>query len=154
MLNLLIRPATPNDCSALAWMCHLLWPDASAADHARELAPILSGHWSGSLPVIFFLAQHHDGRVVGFIQVGLRSHADGCDPAHPVGFVEGWFVQPEFRRQGIGAQLLAKAERWSREQSCREMASDTGIDNLDSQQVHNALGFEVVDRCVHYRKPL
>ncbi len=77
MSNLLIRPATPDDCSALAWMCHLLWPDASAADHARELAPILSGHWLGSLPVIFFLAQHHDGRVIGFIQVGLRSHADG-----------------------------------------------------------------------------
>jgi hypothetical protein len=36
----------------------------------------------------------------------------------------------------------------------REMASDTQIDNALSQQVHEALGFQVVDRCVHYRKPL
>jgi aminoglycoside 6'-N-acetyltransferase I len=34
------------------------------------------------------------------------------------------------------------------------MASDTWLDALDSQQAHEALGFEVVDRCVHYRKNL
>jgi aminoglycoside 6'-N-acetyltransferase I len=34
------------------------------------------------------------------------------------------------------------------------MASDTWIDNELSQSCHEALGFEVVDRCVHYRKGL
>jgi aminoglycoside 6'-N-acetyltransferase I len=34
------------------------------------------------------------------------------------------------------------------------MASDTWLDNLGSQSAHEALGFEVVDRCVHYRKRL
>lgn len=150
----LIRPAAPSDLPALAQMCHFLWPRATADEHARELAPILAGNSPGSMPEIFFLAQHSDGRVAGFIQVDLRSHADGCNPARPVGYVEGWFVQPEFRRQGIAAQLLKEAERWARSQGCHEMASDTWIDNLDSQSVHSALGFEVVDRCVHYRKQL
>jgi len=35
-----------------------------------------------------------------------------------------------------------------------EMASDTWIDRVTSQRVHEALGFEVVDRSVHYRKSL
>lgn len=153
-MQLLIRPAAPSDLSALAAMCHLLWPDANAGEHARELTPILGGNSPGPMPEIFFLAQDGEGRPIGFIQVDLRSHADGCDPALPVGFVEGWFVYPEFRRQGIAAQLLKEAERWAREHGCREMASDTWIDNLDSQEVHSALGFEVVDRCVHYRKQL
>jgi len=135
-------------------MCHLLWPDATADEHARELAPILAGSSPGSMPEIFFLAAHPDGRLAGFIQVDLRSHADGCDPARPTGYIEGWFVYPEFRRQGIAAQLLQEAEHWARSHGCREMASDTWIDNLDSQEVHSALGFEVVDRCVHYRKTL
>jgi aminoglycoside 6'-N-acetyltransferase I len=32
------------------------------------------------------------------------------------------------------------------------MASDALIDNDGSQPAHEALGFEVVDRCVHFRK--
>jgi len=35
-----------------------------------------------------------------------------------------------------------------------EMASDALIDNELSQRAHEALGYEVVDRCVHYRKRL
>jgi aminoglycoside 6'-N-acetyltransferase I len=34
------------------------------------------------------------------------------------------------------------------------MASDPWLDNVASQTAHEALGFEVVDRCVHYRKVL
>jgi aminoglycoside 6'-N-acetyltransferase I len=34
------------------------------------------------------------------------------------------------------------------------MASDTWIDNELSQRVHEAAGYTVVDRCVHYRKSL
>jgi hypothetical protein len=34
------------------------------------------------------------------------------------------------------------------------MASDTTIDNLVSQRVHEALGFEVAERSVLYRKTL
>ena len=63
-------------------------------------------------------------------------------------------MAPAWRGQRIGARLLAMAEEWAREQGCREMASDTWVDNAISQSVHEALGFEVVDRCVHYRKRL
>jgi aminoglycoside 6'-N-acetyltransferase I len=92
--------------------------------------------------------------LIGFLQASLRSHADGCDPSRPVGFLEGWYVAPGYRRQGIGRRLLAAAEDWARSIGCIEMASDTQIDNHASQIVHQALGYEVVDRCVHFRKRL
>src|SRR5688572_4077484 len=44
------------------------------------------------------------------------------------------------------------AEEWARGQGCTELASDTWIDNEVSQRAHAALGFELVDRCVNYRK--
>ena len=47
-----------------------------------------------------------------------------------------------------------KRPSWARLKGCREMASDTWIDHEGSQRAHEALGFEVVDRCVHYRKEL
>ena len=138
----------------LAAMCHYLWPEASPEEHALELGPVLNGQAAGRLPVAVLLAAAPDEKVIGFVQVGLRSHADGCDPTHPVGFIEGWYVAPEYRRQKIGARLIAAAEDWARSQGSSEMASDTWIDALDSQRAHEALGFEVVDRCVHYRKRL
>lgn len=67
-----------------------------------------------------FVAQDHDDSLIGFIEVSLRSHADGCDPSHPVGFIEGWYVKPVFRGRRIGAKLLREAERWAREACCHE----------------------------------
>lgn len=135
-------------------MCHRLWPEASVSEHTQELAPLLAGKAPGNLPAIILLAQEPDGRVVGFIEVGLRSHADGCDPSRPVGYIEGWYVASACRRKKVGARLVAAAEEWARHQGCIEMASDTWLDQVGSQRAHEALGFEVVDRCVHYRKHL
>ena len=63
-------------------------------------------------------------------------------------------MKREYRRSKVGALLLAAAEEWARNAGCQEMASDTWADNVTSQHVHEALGLEVVDRCVHYRKRL
>jgi aminoglycoside 6'-N-acetyltransferase I len=149
-----IRPAHPSDLDQLARLREALWPNTSAAEHGRELAPILGGKTPGRMPLISFVAVTRDGRLVAFAEVDLRSHADGCDPSLPTGYLEGWFVAPDFRRRGIGARLLAAAEDWARAHGCVEMASDTWIDNEVSQSAHEALGFKVVDRCVHYRKTL
>lgn len=115
---------------------------------------ILAGKPIATLPLVIFVAANRAGVLTGFIEVGLRSHADGCDTARAVGFVEGWFVLEAYRRKGIASRLLLAAENWARQQGCREMASDTWIDSDLSQRVHESLHFQVVDRCVHYRKAL
>jgi aminoglycoside 6'-N-acetyltransferase I len=152
MTSIAIRVAEARDLPQLARMRALLWPESSAEEHAIEVNAILNGCF-GTLPVVIIVAESA-GVAVGFLEVGLRSHADGCDPAQPVGFVEGWFVGEGWRNRGIGKALMAAAENWSRDQGCIEMASDTWIDNEASQRAHEALGFEVVDRCVNYRKKL
>src|SRR5438445_8061144 len=100
------------------------------------------------------VAEVSDGTLVGFLEVDLRSHADGCNPSQAVGYIEGWYVAEDYRHRGVGKKLLAKAEDWARSHRCLEMASDAIIDNELSQRAHEALGYEVVDRCVHYRKRL
>ncbi|PYV58836.1 MAG: aminoglycoside 6'-acetyltransferase [Acidobacteria bacterium] len=152
--DIFIRRAQLSDCDQLARMCEALWPDASAEQHARELALILEGKPVTTLPLIILVADVGDRMLAGFLEVDLRSHADGCNPSRPVGYIEGWYVAESYRTRGIGRKLLAAAEDWARSQGCIEVASDTWIDNEVSQRVHEALGYEVVDRCVHYRKTL
>ncbi|MBV8896211.1 MAG: GNAT family N-acetyltransferase [Acidobacteriaceae bacterium] len=151
---LVVRPAALDDVPQIAAMCHDLWPDSGVDEHAEQVLRAVTGEGPGTLPTVYLVAQQPGGEVIGFVEVGLRSHADGCDPSHPAGFVEGWYVLPAFRRKRVGARLIAAAEGWARGHGCIEMASDTWLDNAESQIAHQALGFEVVDRCVHYRKRL
>lgn len=143
-----------SDRVQLARMREALWPKPSADEHARELTLILEGKAPVTMPLIILVAEASDRILAGFLEVDLRSHADGCDPLRPVGYIEGWYVAENHRHKGIGKKLLAAAEDWARSQGCVEIASDTWIDNEVSQRVHEALGYEVEDRCVHYRKTL
>jgi len=149
-----VRRARPEDIEAVVRLRCELWPDASTDEHAAEAAEVLAGNAPGIMPLEILVAETAQGEIAGFIEVGLRSHADGCDPARPVGYVEGWIVEARHRRRGIGALLVAAAEEWARDHGCAEMASDTWIDNQTSIDVHQALGFEIVDRCVNFRKAL
>jgi aminoglycoside 6'-N-acetyltransferase I len=130
-----------------------LWQDGSLAEHTAEAEAILAGAPPSTMPLVIFVAEI-DGNVVGFAEVGLRSHADGCDARRAVGFLEGWYVDAEHRGRGVGRALVGAAEDWARSKGCREFASDTWTDNEASQRAHEALGFEVVDRCVNYKKTL
>jgi len=156
MNNVQIRPAQSCDLDQLTRMCEDLWPKSSAEEHAQELRLILAGATDRvlTMPLTILVAEASAGALVGFVEVDLRSHADGCDPAQAVGYIEGWYVAEEFRSRGVGRKLVAAAERWASSHRCVEMGSDALIDNEVSQRAHEALGYKVVDRCVHYRKRL
>ncbi|MGO9834133.1 MAG: N-acetyltransferase family protein [Polyangiaceae bacterium] len=147
------RPGRPSDLGAVTRLSAALWPDEPVAEHEAHAASVLAGTPPSTLPLVLIVAEV-EGSVVGFIEVGLRSHADGCDSRHPVGFIEGWCVDRPFQRRAVGRALMLAAEEWARSRGARELASDTWLDNEPSQLAHTALGFEVVDRCVHLRKSL
>lgn len=100
-----------------------------------------------------FVAQTAEGSLVGFAEVDLRPYVDGCRTS-PVGYLEGWYVAPAFRRRGTGRALVRAAESWARSIGCAEFASDTGIANRVSQRAHRALGFEETERLVLFRRTL
>lgn len=149
-----IRAAQQGDEDELAELRARLWPDGTVEEHRGEVQKLIQSGMSGTLPAVVLVAIDASEGLAGFLEVGLRSHADGCDVARPVGYVEGWFVREEFRGRGIGGQLMKAAEGWSRAQNCREIASDALVDNMESREAHSALGYEVVDLCVHFRKGL
>ena len=100
-----------------------------------------------------FIAMRPDGLACGFVEVGSRPYADGCDTS-PVGYVEAWFVDPDVRQQGVGRALLSAAESWARGQGYSEMASDASLDNIVSHAAHGRSGYQEVERIVQFRKVL
>lgn len=149
-----LRELQPRDRQALLEMWGALWPEDEPGEHVAELDARIAGAPPSTLPLTTFVAEAADGQLLGFVEVGLRSHANGCDPRTPVAFIEGWFVVPGARRRGVGTALIRQAEAWGREQGAIEIASDTWYDEQGSVTAHQALGFEVVDRCVNFKKNL
>jgi aminoglycoside 6'-N-acetyltransferase I len=122
---ILVRAAQESDRSQIAKMRASLWPDFSFQDHLKELV----GGPVSTMPTATFVAHHENGPLIGFLEAGLRSHADGCDPKRP------WAS--------------------SKAGSLRSRSASVGLaDYLCGQRKTGALGFEVVDRCVHFRQRL
>lgn len=144
-----IRPAEPHDFDEWLRMRVALWPDCPAETHRLEM----DAFFDPPFPEVVFVAAHTDQRLGGFIEASLRRYGEGCETS-PVGYIEGWYVDPELRGQGIGAQLVRTAEGWAAAQGCREMASDCELDNTLSAQAHAALGYRETGRVITFCKPL
>jgi len=144
-----IRKATPSDTDALLALRRALWPETAECRHRAEISETLARPGEAAA----YLAGEAGAPPVGFVEVSLRRWAEGCDSS-PVGYLEGWYVEPTARGHRIGAALVAAAETWARERGCTEIASDTGLGNAVSHAAHEWLGYEVVAKLVCFRKRL
>ncbi|HEX4951875.1 MAG TPA: aminoglycoside 6'-N-acetyltransferase [Thermoanaerobaculia bacterium] len=144
-----IRPVTPADTAEWLRMRELLWPEVPQ-DHPLEVA----AYFAEKRPELAtFVIDREGGRLGGFVEASQRAYAEGCATS-PVGYVEGWWVDEDLRRQGWGARLIAAAEGWARQQDLTEMASDCELDNQVSLAAHVALGYQEVERVICFRKTL
>lgn len=143
-----IRAWRPDDHAEWLRMRRALFDDIAPGNEEADAAA-----WLARPDAIVLVAVRADGRLAGFAELAERPYADGCDTS-PVAYLEGWWVDEDVRRQGVGAALVAAGVAWARERGYREMASDALLDNVDSHQAHEALGFEEVERAVRYRRAL
>jgi aminoglycoside 6'-N-acetyltransferase I len=146
---MLIRHVNQSDQAEWLRLRLVLWPHASAEEHRAEMAEQLADEKLFAV----FVAERGDGQLGGLLEASLRRYADGCNTS-PVGYLEGWFVDDDVRRQGVGGRLVKAAEKWALDQGCQEMASDCDIDNDVSFKSHLAIGYAEVERLIHFRKPL
>jgi aminoglycoside 6'-N-acetyltransferase I len=130
-------------------MRQALWPD-DPLSHAREIEQFFTG--AVGMPVAVLIALQEE-TVVGFAELSIRNYAEDC-VTDRVGYLEGWYVVAEARRQGVGRALVEAAENWARSQGCREFGSDAVIDNEASAAAHLALGFVETAQIRCFRKPL
>lgn len=144
-----IRSVKPSDAEQWLAMRRSLWPETPEPQHRQEMAMMLSDPER----LAVYVCQDAQGALLGFAEVSLRAWAEGCATS-PVGYLEGWFVAPHARRQGIGRRLVWAAEQWARSRACTEMASDTELGNRVSEAAHLRLGYQVAARVTAFRKGL
>src|SRR5215510_10217584 len=143
-----IRRAVHEDKPEWVRMRQGLWPEAPLEYLSFDLDELLANP-----DAAIFVASDSHGKLIGFVEAGLRAYAEGCETS-PVGYIEAWYVDPHVRGQKLGRDMLYTAEQWAREKGCTEMASDTWLENDVSIAAHLKLGYWEVERLVHFVKRL
>ena len=145
-----VRPYAPSDFEEWLRMRIALWPElADQQDRGAHEAE----EWLAREDAVVMVAEREGGDLAGFAEVGERDYADGCDTS-PVAYLEGWYVDADVRRRGIGTALVDAAVEWARRQGYRELASDALLEETVSQRAHEAVGFIEIERAVRYRRQI
>ncbi|WP_345951278.1 aminoglycoside 6'-N-acetyltransferase [Mucilaginibacter sp. PAMB04274] len=143
-----IHTATYLDLHELLPLFRDLWPDDEPTGLHQTLTEILSSN------KFRIWVSRQDTTATGFIYVSIRyDYVEGADHS-PTGFVEGIYVRPAFRKNGIAYRLLQAGEQWLREAGCRQIGSDMQFDNQMSFDFHHRAGFVEAGRLITFIKDL
>lgn len=144
----MITRAVRQDLKALLSLYKSLWADADEGELTKAVLHNLERNESA-----VFLASEK-GQAVGFAECSLRhDYVEGTDTS-PVGYLEGIFVQPEYRKKGLAKELVKACEQWAKEKGCSEFASDCELNNNESKIFHKALGFDEVNAIICFAKKI
>jgi GNAT superfamily N-acetyltransferase len=143
--ELMIRRAKSADAPRLAVLAGQLgYPatDAQMRERLRGIKP-------PSQTAVFVADSAKDG-VVGWLHVSKEPLLESEMRAE----VNGLVVAEGQRSLGAGAQLLAAAEDWAREQGCKSMSVRSNVIRERAHQFYEHNGYEHYKTQKSFRKPL
>ncbi len=144
----MITRAIETNAPDLAKLAIQMWSDTTLAELETSFAELISNENAACF------MKYVAGKPVGFAQCQLRyDYVEGTETS-PVGYLEGIFIQEEFRHQGFAKELLQACEKWAKDKKCTEFASDCELNNADSLKFHLAMGFDEVNRIICFRKDI
>ena len=147
--SLTILPVTEDSLEDWFLLCTQLWPRENPINLHQSLKRVLKNPQQQG-----FIIRTDKKDPIGFMNLSLRyDHVPGATES-PVAYIEGIFISQQYRQAGLGNHLITLAEKWGKEKGCKEIASDTLLNNTNSQDFHKKAGFNEVERTVNYLKPL
>jgi len=144
--TLTIRTPEPADYARLAELAGELGYPSTAEDIARRLtrlADISPQH-------AVFVAQRAGEPIAGWICIAVQGTIESDAHAEITGFVVG----SEFRSQGVGEQLLARAEAWARARGVTSVRLRSNVIRDRAHAFYLREGYENYKTQKAFRKPL
>ena len=117
--QVVIRNIVASDAPRWEQLRCELWPGADD-DHAAETAAFFAGTLAEPQAV---LVAYRGVNMVGFAELSIREDVEGLGGKR-VGYVEGLYVEPSSRGQGVARELLRASKLWARNNGCEGFASD------------------------------
>ncbi len=121
-----------------------LWPN-NEYDSLQSDFEYIIGHLLNRV----YLAKS-DEDYIGFIHLAIRKgFVEGANSS-PVGYVEGIYVKPEFRKMGVAKALYNAGVQWVKSKKCYQVGADLGLNNETCPDFYVNMGFDEVNRIICY----
>ncbi len=152
-MDLIIRRAQRTDIIRLSELAKSTY--ASAFGHSlnpTDLAAHLENNLSESCFEEFLdedtiLVAEHEGRLIGFIQIGVVwPESDDDDFSPEDAELRRVYVLAEFQGQGIGRKLIDAAFAEPRFAAARDIYLDVWEDNPRAQKLYESYGFRAIGK--------
>jgi aminoglycoside 6'-N-acetyltransferase I len=144
---MIVKKATSSETKEVASLAVRMWKSHTIEELIEEFNEYICSEGA------VFLMWQNDA-AIGFAQCGLRrDYVEGTDSS-PVGYLEGIFVEKEYRNQGVAKALLVECQKWARDMGCIEFASDCELVNEESLKFHLSMGFIEQNRIICFTKKL
>lgn len=144
----MIKKAKKKDSKVLAKMAMKIWEENNLYDLVKEFEEFAQD------PNMASFIKYVDDKPVGFANVSIRyDYVEGCETS-PVGYLEGIYVEDEYRKNNYARDLVEACEKWVKDKGIKEFASDCTLTNKDSLAFHLSIGFEDVNRIICFKKEL
>ncbi|MDR7870695.1 MAG: GNAT family N-acetyltransferase [Tissierellaceae bacterium] len=140
-----IFKASNENLDQLTELALALWSNNEKQDLIKSDLIYIIGHLSNRV-----LLAKSDEDYIGFIHMSIRNgFVEGADTS-PVGYVEGIYVKPDFRRKGVAKELYHAGLEWLRSKKCTQIGADIGIDSNMCPDFYLDIGFKEANRIICY----
>ncbi|WP_044564970.1 aminoglycoside 6'-N-acetyltransferase [Anaerococcus provencensis] len=142
----MIKVANKNDSKTIAQMAIKIWDNDSIEELEKEFDDFVDD------PNMASFIKYLDGKAIGFANASIRyDYVEGCESS-PIGYLEGVFIDDNYRNNNYARQLVEACENWAKSFGIKEFASDCELSNLDSLAFHLAIGFSEANRIICFKK--
>jgi len=140
-----IRRASADDAAQLAELSRQLGYPAQPEEMKQRLERVRPDEEHA-----LFVAERQGGGVVGWVHVFLYHSIENTTHTE----VGGLVVDERCRSQGVGHQLLTRAEQWAREKGCRAIGLRSNVIRERAHAFYEREGYRVIKTQKAFRKDL
>lgn len=143
-----VEPISTNNIEALAQLMLELWPNSSFDEELESCKIILNS----DIDICYLIKDKET--YIAFIHLTVRfDYVEGANSL-PVAYIEGLYVKENWRHLGIGKKMIHLGIEWARQRGCKQLASDTELNNDTSIEFHKSMGFLEANRLVCFIRDL
>ncbi|MCT4565742.1 MAG: GNAT family N-acetyltransferase [Maledivibacter sp.] len=147
-MEYIIRQVMENDLEEWLKLGLKLWTEETENEMRQIFLDILLSEKENT-----FICENVN-KYIGFVNVSIRSDYVEGSNSTPVGYIEGIYVEENYRKKGIANHLIKAAEKWAKEKGCKQMGSDIEYDNTVSYDFHKKVGFNEAGRIICFIKDI
>lgn len=138
-----------QDFDSLLKMSLKLWTKVAESDLRNLLKQV---HVRKHQKIL--ISKNSEKENIGFAIFSIRTDYVEGSKNTPTGYLEGIFVEPDFRKHGIAKRLVELGEAWLKENACTQIGSDTWLTATASRDFHKKMGFREEEELVHFLKDI